>query len=90
MNTKILDKEINDLYNQSLEDAQIISSYFVRGNKNFICEVETYTSLEGDGFRVVGKLKENGKTYIRVKNHGPDINSERAWQELLIPTYIQK
>jgi hypothetical protein len=90
MNTKILDKEIDFLYYQSLEDAQIISPYFVRGNKNFICEVETYESLEGNGFRVVGKLKENGKTYIRVKNYGPDINSEKAWQELIAPTYIQK
>lgn len=85
MNTKIIDKEIQILFDQSLEDPQIIPPYFVRGNKNLIAEVQTYTSLEGDGFRIVGKLKENGKTYIRVKNYGPDIHSEMSWQELFTP-----
>ena len=85
MDTKIIDKEIELLFDQSLEDPQIIRPYFVRGNTNLIAEVQTYTSLEGNGFRVVGKLKENNKTYIRVKNHGPDIHSERGWQELFIP-----
>ena len=85
MDTKIIDKEIELLFDQSLEDPQIIRPYFVRGNTNLIAEVQTYTSLEGNGFRVVGKLKENNKTYIRVKNHGPDIHSEGSWQELFIP-----
>jgi hypothetical protein len=89
MNTEIIDNEINLLYNQSLDNPQIIPPYFIDGNEDYICEVETYESLEGNGFRIVGRLKENGKTYIRIKNYGPDVNSERAWQELFIPSYIQ-
>lgn len=85
MNTKIIDKEIQILFDQSLDDPQIIPPYFVRGNTNLICEVQTYTSLNGNGFRVVGKLKESNKTYIRVKNYGPDIHSEMSWRELPIP-----
>jgi hypothetical protein len=87
MDTKIIDKEIELLFNQSLEDPQIIRPYFVRGNTNLVAEVQTYTSLEGNGFRVVGKLKKNNKTYIRVKNYGPDTQSEMTWQELCIPYF---
>lgn len=89
MNTEIIDKEIESLYSQSLNSPQIISPYFVENNENYICEVQTYVSLEGNGFRVIGKLKENEKTYIRVMNHGPDVNSERDWQELFIPYLIK-
>jgi hypothetical protein len=87
MNTEIIDNEIDKLYNLSLNSPQIIPPYFVGENQNYIVSVDTYTSLEGNGFRVVGKLKEDGKTYIRVKNHGPDVNSERDWQEIIMPTY---
>ena len=82
MNTRIIDKEIDLLFDQSLEDPQIIAPYLVNGNENLIVQVDTYTSLSGDGFRVVGKLKEDNKTYIKVLNYGPDIHSNMEWQEL--------
>jgi hypothetical protein len=87
MNTEIIDNEIDKLYNLSLNNPQIISPYFIENNENYTCKVDTYESLEGNGFRVVGKLKEDGKVYIRVKNHGPDVTSEMVWQEIIIPIY---
>lgn len=86
MNTQIIDSELDRLYNQSLNNPQIISSYFLDEDKNLSVRVDTYTSIEGNGFRVIGFLKENNKTYIKVLNHGPDINSNMEWQELYIPS----
>jgi hypothetical protein len=90
MNTVIIDQEIDKLYNLSLTNPQIISSYFVENNENYICEVETYVSLEGNGFRVVGNLKEGGKTYIRIKNHGPDVIVKELGWNCLYPIILQK
>lgn len=81
MNTQVIDKEIQKLYTQSVINPKIISPYNVCRNKNLIVWVDTYTSLEGNGFKVFGKIKENNKTYIRVLNYGPDITSNRDWQE---------
>jgi len=85
MNTQVIDKEIQKIYLQSTLDPKIITPYNVDSNNNLTVWVETYTSLKGNGFRVVGKMKESDKTYIRVLNYGPDISSNMDWQELLIP-----
>lgn len=82
MNTTIIDKEIYRQYIQNIKDPKIISLYSINGNESIQVRVDTYTSLDGDGFRVVGLLKENNKTYIRVLNYGPDIYSNMEWQEL--------
>lgn len=81
MNTEIIDEEMQKLYTQSTLDPKIITPYNVDGNNNLTVRVVIYTSLEGSGFKVFGKIKENNKTYIRVLNYGPDIASNRGWQE---------
>jgi hypothetical protein len=47
---------------------------------NVTIQTDEYTSISGDGFRVVCIIKgQNGASVIRVKNYGPDTNSEKEW-----------
>ncbi len=51
----------------------------VAGNLDQTVAVVTYVAPTGSGFRVVATLNIGGCRITRVKNHGPDTASERAW-----------
>lgn len=47
---------------------------------NVTIQTDSYVSMSGSGFRVACFIKrEDGAFVMRVKNYGPDINSEKEW-----------
>lgn len=82
MNTEILDNEIENLYEQSLQNMQTIKPYFVNGDTNQEIRVDKYSNNNGTGFVIMAKLKDGSKTYIRSKNYGPLSIAETEWKEI--------
>lgn len=80
---------INAAYNIAIENGgkraapQVIAP-------NVTLQTNTYSSINGSGFRVICIIKrEDGAFIMRVKNYGPDINSEIDWPSGNIETALQ-
>lgn len=57
---------------------------------NVTIRTDSYVSMSGSGFRVVCFIKrEDGAFIMRVKNHGPDIKSEKQWPAEGVETALQ-
>jgi hypothetical protein len=58
--------------------------------QNTTIQTDSYVSMSGSGFRVVCVIKRaDGASIHRVKNYGPDINSEKEWPPEGIETALQ-
>jgi len=78
-NFDIVNKVIDNLYKQSIDRPVIIPLQTVAKNRNLFVEVQTYTSLNGNGFIVIGTIRQNGETFIKIKNYGPETQREQDW-----------
>lgn len=94
MNTTLLDNAIEEAFNAALNNSDLFnyeetkSLFFqpptpVNGDVDQTVEVHVYKHVSGQkGFRVVGRLKEGLFLATRVKNSGPDVDSEKPWGNL--------
>ena len=85
MNFEIVDQEIELLYQQSVANPQTMASYNIGGNPDYLIRVDVYTSINGNGFCVIAKVKQNNSTYLRIKNYGPETAIEQDWTLISAP-----
>jgi hypothetical protein len=79
MDLTAINAAIDAAYQAALANPQKQAPQAVGGNANQTVSVVTYVAPAGPGFRVVGTLNVGGCRIVRVRNHGPDTASERAW-----------
>jgi hypothetical protein len=79
MNIESINQAIESAYQQALQNPQIVQPQEIA--ENVTLHTEIYYSPNGSGFRVVCRIlhDDNETITFRVKNHGPDIKSERSW-----------
>lgn len=89
MNIDLINFEINLAYNNAIKNGgQRLNKRTVF--PNITIKTDSYTSKTGNGFRVVCIVKRNDGAFVkRVKNYGPDINSEIEWPEEGIEIALQ-
>lgn len=57
---------------------------------NIMLQTDIYVAPSGSGFRVICTIRRNDGAFIqRVKNYGPDTNSEKQWPEEGIEVALQ-
>lgn len=57
---------------------------------NVTIQTDSYASMNGSGFRVLCFIKRaDGAFVLRVKNYGPDTQSEREWPQEGIEAALQ-
>lgn len=79
MNLETIDQAIDTAYQAALNDPQIVAPQTIA--ENVTLRTDIYSSPRGEGFRIVCAVSvpEANFTVLRVRNHGYDSNSERAW-----------
>jgi hypothetical protein len=79
MNLNAINSAIDTAYNTAIANGgQSVRSQVIAPNVTI--RTVSYVSMNGSGFRVVCFIKrEDGAFIMRVKNHGPDIKSEKQW-----------
>lgn len=91
MNTSTIDTAIEQAYNAALNNPNLFNYeetknlFFqpptpLEGDANKTVEVHVYRHVSGQkGFRVVGRIKSGLCVVTRIKNYGPDTESEKPW-----------
>lgn len=81
MNLTPLNQAIDEAFNAALASPERVAEHEIAANVTL--RTETYIAPEGEGFRVVCcvKIPEINFSVSRVRNHGPDIQSEIEWPE---------
>jgi len=89
MNITAINSAIDEAYsNAILNGGQRVFSHAIANNVTL--QTDSYNSINGNGFRVVCIVKrQDGASVVRVKNYGPDINSEKEWPEEGIEVALQ-
>ena len=78
MNLASLNAAIDAAYTSAIANSQRVLPQTIAPNVTL--QTDTYIAPTGNGFRIVCIIKrEDGAFIMRVKNYGPDINSEKEW-----------
>ena len=87
MNYDNLDLIINSAFDAALNDGKRVLQHEIAPNTTL--QTDVYETKRGSGFRVVCRINnpEERTTTIRVRNYGPDVNSERHWTTYTFPYF---
>jgi hypothetical protein len=87
MNLSTINSIIDSVYIESIQNPQRIFPYEI--SQNVTLQVDLYENNNGNGFRVACKMFDsiNKTVKIRVRNYGPDVNSELVWTTYKYPIY---
>lgn len=89
MDLTTINLAINTAYNAAIANGGLGAAPQVIA-PNVTLHTEPYVSTEGSGFRIVCIVKrEDGAIVVRVKNYGPDTNSEIEWPQEGIEVALQ-
>lgn len=81
MNLTDLNIAIENAYQNALTNFERVLPYTIA--ENVTLQTDIYSSPAGDGFRIKCIINFPGINFsiVRVRNHGPDIDSELEWPE---------
>ena len=94
MDLTAINTAMDAAFSAALENPQNVAPNQVGGEPNQTVQTVVYQAPEGNGFRVIGRVKAGNFSAIKIRNHGPDSLSERDWPaegiEAAAAAYIQR
>jgi hypothetical protein len=81
MDITAINSAIDSAFAAALANPQRVMAHFL--SENVKLQTDTYVAPNGAGFRVVCQVRvpPSNRIVTRVKNHGPDIKSEKDWPQ---------
>jgi len=94
MDLTAINLAIDAAFAASLAYPQKVAPTQVGDYTNQTVQTVTYVAPTGSGFRVIGRIKVGNFSASKVRNHGPETNSEKDWPaegiEAAAAAYIQR